>query len=289
MHLGDLLNKMAAKCGLQNDPDFVAILSSADVANFEVADSLANGMDAALMSLTGAKNNPEVQKHFRAEALNAVDALLAPLSQKYGFSDAFNAEKNTYKRIEMLDKAAAQAIADAESKALKATSTDEVEKYRKAIAALESDLANAAKTKEAELADLRNQSARRELDMLVNFNLQGQKYANAALGATNITIARTLLDEALAKEGAVLTNENGTISIKKADNTTLSLLDKSNNPVSFADFVGRTLADKKMLAVTDEPQVATTAPTIVEVAKPTSRTAARYASDVERAINDLTD
>lgn len=66
MTLGDLLNTLAAKIGLQNEPALIDLLSSADLAKHEVSDDLAQRFDTGLMSLDGAKNNRDVLASLKA-------------------------------------------------------------------------------------------------------------------------------------------------------------------------------------------------------------------------------
>ena len=60
MNLGDFLNTLAAKTGMQKDPGLVDLLSNSELANQHVSDDFANAMDTALMSLEGAKNNRDL-------------------------------------------------------------------------------------------------------------------------------------------------------------------------------------------------------------------------------------
>lgn len=288
MTLGELLNKLAGKAGLQNNPGLVSLLSDSNLANTEVGADFANGIDTALMSLAGAKNNPDVQKHFRAETLNTIDAQLSPFAKKYGFDTEFEEEKSTFKRIDLLESKLAALIAAAEAKAGKGEGGAEVEKLKKDLLAMQNQLTTITAAKDKELAELRESHAKSVLDMLIGTELKGKHYANEELGDTNVTIARTLLDEALKSKGAILVNEDGKIAIKRADNTTLSLLDASNNPVQFSDFTNQLLADKKLLAVTDEPKKPSI-PTTVTVQPGGGQNTAKFDSAFAQSMADLND
>ena len=102
MKLGEFLNTMAAKLALQHDQNLISVLSNAAIANMEIGDEFANKMNTGLMSLDGAKSSVEVKKHFDALALKAIDDKLNPLAQLYGAQSEFEAEKSTYKRVDIL-------------------------------------------------------------------------------------------------------------------------------------------------------------------------------------------
>ncbi len=91
MTLGDLLNTLASKCGLQQDQALIDLLSSSELAHSEVNDEFARRLDTGLMSLEGAKNNREVLNHLKPIILKAADDKFAVLAEKYGIADAMNA------------------------------------------------------------------------------------------------------------------------------------------------------------------------------------------------------
>lgn len=253
MKLGDFLNKMAAKIGVQNDQTFIDLLSSSAIAQQEVNDDLANRFDRELMSLDGAKNNREVLSHFKPIILKSADDKFAILAEKYGIADTINAEQSTYKKIDLLEAELARKIQEAEEKA-KSNQTgkgEEVTRLTKQISDLQQQLANITSTKDNELAEYKRATARQQLDMLVNFELNGKRYANQELGDTNVTIARALIEKAMNEQKATLVNENGTLRLKQTDNPSLDFLDSGYKPVKFADFVDGVLAEKHMLEVSN--------------------------------------
>lgn len=253
MKLGDLLNNLAHKIDAQNNPALVSILSSSEVANHEVSDELAGLFDSRLMSMEGAKNNREVLNHFKPIILKAADDKFAIMAEKYGIADTLAGEKSTYSKIDILEAELARRIADAEAKAVQAggTKSEEVTKLNGQLAELQRQLQSLTASKDQEISKLKAEAIKQQLDMLVNFDLNAKNYANADLGDTNVTIARALLEKALAEHNAVLVNDNGTIKVKQADNTTLDVLDASNNPIRFREFTDKLLADKHMLAVSN--------------------------------------
>lgn len=254
MTLGDLLNKLAAKIGMQNEQDLIDLLSASDIAQHEVSDQLAQRFDTGLMSLDGAKNNREVLNHLKPIILKAADDKFAVLAEKYGIADQMQSEQSTYRKIDLLEAALAARLKEAELKAQSNQNNHGEENARltSQIADLQKQLASITAAKDNELAEYKRTTAKQQLDMLVNFELNGKRYANQDLGDTNITIARALIDKAMQEQRATLVNDNGTLRLKQTDNPSLDFVDSGYKTVSFADFTNRVLADKHLLEVSND-------------------------------------
>lgn len=251
MTLGDLLNRLAAKIGAQDDQALIDILASTEVARKEVSDELATRFDTGLMSLDGAKNNREVLNHLKPIILKAADEKFAILAEKYGIANEMQSEQSTYKKIDLLEATLAAKLADWEKRAQSghAAQGEESAKLTKQIAELQKQIADVTSAKDKELDDYKKTAAAQQLDMLVNFELNGKRYANQELGDTNVTIARALIEKALQEQRATLVNENGTLKLKQTDNPSLDFIDSGYKPVSFSDFTNRILAEKHLLEV----------------------------------------
>lgn len=252
MTLGDLLNTLASKCGLQQDQALIDLLSNSELSQREVNDEFARRLDTGLMSLDGAKNNREVLNHLKPIILKAADDKFAVLAEKYGIADAMNAEQSTYKKIDILESQLATKIAYLEKKAQGTGGNEKVTELTKQIADLQKQLADITAAKDNELATYKKQVAKEQLDALVNFELNGKRYANRDLGDTNVEIARALINKALTEQKALLVNENGVLKLKQADNPSLDFIDSGYKPVSFSDFTNKLLADKHLLEVSND-------------------------------------
>lgn len=249
MNLGDFLNTLAAKTGMQNDPGLVDLLSNSELANQHVSDDFANAMDTALMSLEGAKNNRDLLNHFKPIILKAADEKFAILAEKYGIVNEMQGEQSTYKKIDILENRLAAKMAELESKAGKGAQSEETARLVKQIENLQKQIIEVQTAKDTELAQLRDQHTKQQLDMLVNIELNGKRYANQDLGDTNITIGRALVEKALKEQNAVLVNEGGVLKLKQAENPQLDYVDSGFKPVTFGDFTNRVLAEKHLLEV----------------------------------------
>lgn len=249
MNLGDFLNTLAAKSGMQNDPALVDLLSNSELANQHVSDDFANAMDSSLMSLEGAKNNRDLLNHYKPIILKAADEKFAILAEKYGIVNEMQGEQSTYKKIDILENRLAAKMAELESKAGKGAQSEETAKLVKQIENLQKQIIEVQTAKDTELAQLREQHTKQQLDMLVNIELNGKRYANQDLGDTNITIGRALVEKALKEQNAVLVNDGGVLKLKQADNPQLDYVDSGFKPVTFGDFANRVLAEKHLLEV----------------------------------------
>lgn len=252
MTLGDLLNNLATKIGAQNDQGLIDLLSHSEIATREIGDDLAQRFDNGLMSLEGAKNNSDVLKHLKPILLKSADDKFAALAEKFGFKDECAAEKSTYAKFDILERALDAKIAELEKKSGSASGENE-KKLNQQIADLHQQLATLTATKDKELADYKAAAAKQQMESLINFELNGKRYANQELGDTNVDIARALITKALEEKGAVLINDGGKLKLKNASSPELDYYDESHKAVSFSDFTNKLLADKHLLEVSDDP------------------------------------
>lgn len=293
MTIGDFLNNLAAKTGLQNDQALIDLLSSSELSQYEINDELAHRIDGGLMSLDGAKNNRDVLNHYKPIVLKAIDDKFAVLAEKYGIADKIAAEKSSYNKLDILEQALAAKLADAEAKAKGASgqTSEEVARLTKQISDLQGQLQTLTASKESELKALRDQHSREQLDFLVNLDLKGRRYANAELGDTNVDIAHAIIDKALKERKAVIVNDNGVLKLKQADNLDLDFLDGQYKPVSFSDFVSSTLAEKHLLDVQggngDDDHKTQPAPPATTIQTGSDRNTSRLDAAVAAAQADL--
>lgn len=253
MKLGDLLNRLAAKQGLQNNQTLIDLLSNAELANKEVADDFANSLDSGLMSLDGAKNNPALLNHFKPILLKAADDKFAILAEKYGISDEISQEKSTYKKFDILEQRIESKLAELKAKGGKGS--EETERLTSQIADLQKQLATLNESKTNELKALAEKHQAEQMSMLVDFELAGKNFANKQLDRQiNVLTAKTLLNSKLQESKAIIVNENGALKLKQAENPTMDFVDSGYKPVSFADFTDKVLADAKLLEVSSGPQ-----------------------------------
>lgn len=250
MKLGDFLTTLARKSNMDADKALIDLLSNSAIAQTEIGDSFASQLDNSLMSLDGAKNNPQVLNHFKPIILKAADDKFAILAEKYGFSDELTLEKSTYKKFDILESKLEAKIKDLETKQGKTANPEKEAEYQKQIGTLQSELQRLTEAKTTEVDSVKKSYESQITDMYVNNLLTGKKYATKDLPSdVNVQIARTLIESKLKKDGAVLVRQNGELRLKQAANPEMDFVDAGYKPVSFADFTDKTLAENKLLDV----------------------------------------
>jgi hypothetical protein len=248
MKFGTLLSDLAKKAGVDTtQKEFVDLLST----DIEIPDAIAGAINKGLLNIDAAKNNPEVKKAIKAEALNGVDAKIAEILEEFGITEADEIanEKNSFNKIPLL----AKTIKALEEK--KAGTGKKVEKdaLEIKISDLNKELKAAKESltaKEKEWQDARNND-------LINFEkhkkLLGKEYAlpkemNADL---KVATADTAINMALAAKGFKLVrNEQGGLSIVDKDGN--KAYNENHEEVQVDSFFDGALAQNKLLKVNDQ-------------------------------------
>lgn len=288
MLIGEFLNTMASKLGLQQDPNLVSLLSNAQFANVDVNDDLANRFNTGLMSLEGAKNNSDVQNHFKPIILKAVDNQFETIAKQYGFESELAAEKSTYKRAEMIA-GKIQALIDAE-KGKGGQASEKENQLTQQIQQMQSQLQALSESKNSEIAQLKKAHEDQMLSMLINSELGDKPYANDSIPRNvNVMTARNLVDAMLKEKGVIAINDNGVLRLKQAANPTLDYVDEGYKPVSFASFADKILADSKMLRVSQagKQAAATTQTTTIDTPPTQPQIPQTLANSINSSIADL--
>lgn len=289
MLIGEFLNTMAAKLGAQQNPHLVSLLANNQLTQAEIHDDLANLLNTGLMSLDGAKNNSDVQNHFKPIILKGVDERLDAIAKQFGFETELSAEKSTYKRAEIIA-SKMQALIDAE-KNKNGQPSEKENQLNQQLQQLQSQLQTAIAAKDGEIAQLKQAHESQLLSMLIDAELGDKPYANDAIPRNvNVMTARNLVDAMLKEKGVVAINDNGTLRLKQAANPTLDYMDEGFKPVSYSSFADKVLADSKMLRVsTAGKQQPTQQPTqkVIDTQPVTPQVPQSFTAAVDNSIADL--
>ena len=289
MLFGEFLNTMAAKLGAQQNPHLVSLLANNQLTQAEIHDDLANLLNTGLMSLDGAKNNSDVQNHFKPIILKGVDERLDAIAKQFGFETELAAEKSTYKRAEIIA-SKMQALIDAE-KNKNGQPSEKENQLNQQLQQLQSQLQTAIAAKDDEIAQLKQAHESQLLSMLIDAELGDKPYANDAIPRNvNVMTARNLVDAMLKEKGVVAINDNGTLRLKQAANPTLDYMDEGFKPVSYSSFADKVLADSKMLRVsTAGKQPPTQQPTqkVIDTQPVTPQVPQSFTAAVDNSIADL--
>jgi hypothetical protein len=251
MKFGTLLSDLAKKAGVDTtQQDFVSLLSH----DIEIPDAIATKLNQGLLNIEAAKNNPDIKKALRAEALNGVDSKINEILEELGItSDATEIleEKNSYEKIAKLTKK----VKDLESKKAGATKKEDKDVLEQKIADLNKEIKAAKDTfvaKEKEWQETRNGD-------LTNFEIQkkllGKEYSlpkemNADL---KVTTAQTAINMALTAKGyKLIRNEQGSLQIVDKDGN--KAYSESHEELQVDSFIDGALAQNKLLKVNDQSQ-----------------------------------
>ena len=289
MLIGEFLNTMAAKLGAQQNPHLVSLLANNQLTQAEIHDDLANLLNTGLMSLDGAKNNSDVQNHFKPIILKGVDERLDAIAKQFGFETELAAEKSTYKRAEIIA-SKMQSLIDAE-KNKNGQPSEKENQLNQQLQQLQSQLQTAIAAKDGEIAQLKQAHESQLLSMLIDAELGDKPYANDAIPRNvNVMTARNLVDAMLKEKGVVAINDNGTLRLKQAANPTLDYMDEGFKPVSYSSFADKVLADSKMLRVsTAGKQQPTQQPTqkVIDTQPVTPQVPQSFTAAIGDSIADL--
>lgn len=288
MLIGDFLNTMAAKLGAQQNPHLVSLLTNNQLTQAEIHDDLANLLNTGLMSLDGAKNNSDVQNHFKPIILKGVDERLDAIAKQFGFEAEIAAEKSTYKRAEIIA-SKMQSLIDAE-KNKNGQPSEKENQLNQQLQQLQSQLQTAIAAKDGEIAQLKQAHESQLLSMLIDAELGDKPYANDAIPRNvNVMTARNLVDAMLKEKGVVAINDNGTLRLKQAANPTLDYMDEGFKPVSFSSFADKVLADSKMLRVSQagKQPAQQQASKVIDTPPPTQQIPQSLAASIGNSIADL--
>lgn len=254
MKPGDFLNTMAEKIGKKNDPRLTDFLSRADIQNMDIPDEVCSEIIGGLMSLDGAKNNLKVKNHFTASALNGVDAEIAEAIAQFGLdSTQFETEKDTYAKLRTLKGKLKELIDKKPEKNSEAEK--EIAELKKKYNEVNQKMAETLEAHKTEKGAIEEKYNNQVLTFLKGNHLKGLQYADRERPVdVQDKFAQLLIDEALSKKSAKVVNDGGVLKLKSATDVSLDYFDESHKPVTYEDFVKKTLADSKMLAVSDPKQ-----------------------------------
>lgn len=263
MKLGDFLNTLAQKSKIELDFGTLSNKKLDELNLIEIDDTVAGQFDSTLMSLDGAKNNPEVLNHFKPIILKAVDNKYAILAEKYGLGEDFTNEKNTYKKADLLEQKIDAKLAELEAQKGKGGNAEKEALLAKQLGELQNQLSALTENSKKEVETVKSQYENEITEMHVKNLLASKKFATKDLPIeVNTQMARLLIDKQLKEKGAMLVRKDGELKLVQASLPDMDFY-MDNKPVSFSDFTDKILADNKLLEVSQPtPQTPATPQTV---------------------------
>jgi hypothetical protein len=250
MKLGTLLTSLAKKAGIDvTQKEFVDILAT----DVDIPDAIATKIDTGLMDLQAAKVHPDINKHIRAEAYNAIDKKISDILTEYGVEGADDIlnEKNTFEKIPKLS-AAIKAM-----EAKKATSKGaEKDVYEKQIGELNNQLKDLKKSLTDKETEFKNARENDLTEFETHKKLLGKNYdLPTELDADlKVQTADAAVKKELQKKGFKLVRdaESGLLKVVNKDN--MPAYNEKNELIDADSFIDGALAQNKLLKVNDQSQ-----------------------------------
>lgn len=262
MKLGDFLNTMAQKSNIELDFGTLSNKKLDELNQIELDDLSVAKFDN-LISIEEAKNSPEVIKHLKPILLKDIDNKLSLLSDKYGFGDDYKMDKNTYKKVELLQSKFDDKLAELEAQKGKGGNAEKEQLLAKQLGELQAQLSALTENSKKEVETVKSQYENEITEMHVKNLLAGKKFATKDLPIeVNTQMARLLIDKQLKEKGAMLVRKDGELKLVQSALPDMDFY-MDNKPVSFSDFTNKVLADNKLLEVSQPtPQTPATPQTV---------------------------
>lgn len=245
MKSGDLLKKLFTKASIDTSTEeFKAILAL----DADVPDEAAGKLEKGLMSLDAAKAHPELKTHFKQQVLTGADAKMDELIAELGLQpdESFVSNKNTYEKIGLLVKLAAEAAKKAAGPGSK-TSAAEWEKKEADYNKMIKDLKDSITQKETEFASTRaNDLTEFELRTI----LSGKKLSlpEEMDPKLKLSTAQGAIQAELKKKGwSLKLNEAGELIVVNKEGT--PAYSETNEAVEPSKLIDGVLAQNKLLQI----------------------------------------
>lgn len=255
MQFGTFIKDLAERAGVDTtDKSFVDLLSI----QATVPDGIGEKIQQNLFNIDAAKQNPQLKGYFHAQALSVPDRAIQEVLQDLQFDDAvlneFKEEKSTPAKVKKLaEKIQAKnkaLIEELEKKSGSKDSQERISKLAEEIKTLNAQLGEKDKTWEAKVKEVEAREAEKSASFAKKMILAAKEYADDKKPKDlNIEFADLVLQKELAaKKAKAIFNQDGTFKLVQAENPDLEYME-NHKPVSFGDFVDRTLANHNMLKV----------------------------------------
>lgn len=252
MKLNDLFKDLATKAGVDlKNPALADVLAI----NAELPDDVAQVLQANLLTMESAKNNPAIKSHYFAQAMGGVDT---ELERIWADPELFTADEiaemkkefsSTKRMVQTISKQREKL--EAKLKAVEAggkAKPGEADELRNKINELNLSIGGVKQTYEDKITALNAQHATELTNIALDMHLGTYTYSmpkDTPAGA-KIAAAKAVLMPEITNKGLKLERINGVLQLLKADGT--KYFNELQQEVSFSDFANKLLAENKMLA-----------------------------------------
>lgn len=239
MLLSELLTDVLTRSGVSaSDQALIEFIGKAEL-QIEVPEPLtANAHN--LISIEAAKNHPALKSHYYGASLTPVEKEIEKLMDSLEFSDeqkaAILGTKSTYEKFPLIAEKLKETIeAKSKKSGTSATATDELNKLVARIAEME-------KLHQSEVKTLNDNFTLERINERIASTLGGYNFTDALPREIAIKTAQNIISENLANKKAKIKLNNNSLELANGEDDTLPYFE-NNKPVSFKDFVDRSVAD----------------------------------------------
>lgn len=248
--LGDILNTLFTKAGIDTDnPSVVALLQNEVIFKADIEDTVAEQMQSNLHTVESAR--AKLTNEIKALTYAGVDAELNTAMAEMELSEDLKAsilaERSTPKRAALL----AKKIKETESAKSQSNNKGEKAELQNEINQLKALHSQTQNDYKAQIDALKSQHENEAIDWQLTSSLSTYNYALGDIAPElKIQTAKTALANAMSAEGVKVVKENNQLKLVTAKDGT-DYFSKQNTKVDLKAFVEQTLAQNKLLAVSN--------------------------------------
>lgn len=249
--LADTLVKLLTKAGVDKESESYRKLIGLKELVVDIPDDI-DASISGLMSATEAKNNIDIKKHFKAEALDPFNNKVATWLKDNGADDdtikAITDDQNTYNKVEV----AIKKIAELKSKQVdgKGDKAELERKINELSAQLSKAATDAANEKQAAIAQIVAQYDGEFTEMEINRIISSKPLPGQFGLDVESKIAREFLNKKLNEKGASIKKIDGKLKIVAKDDETIRIFE-AGKELDLDTLTDMALADNKFLKVSD--------------------------------------
>lgn len=249
MKVSEILHALSERIGYTGDLKDIVTNPALQI---EAPADFVSGINSSLLTISEAKINGDIKKHFTGTALGSMDATIFDLMEEYQLADdvkgTIKGEASTYAKLKLFTKA----LSDLKDQHATAASgdkkklVDQINDMNGQISALKTQMSN-------ELAATENKWLSKFMDTSIASHFEKYDYAMENV-PTNIQAmtARQLMEQKLNEKGGKLKYNDGKIALVSATDDALPFT-VDNKPVEFNAFADSIVFDNKLAKVKGTP------------------------------------
>lgn len=250
--LAETIKKLLTKAGFDTSSESYLKLIQAKELMLEVPDDVDTSL-SGLMSFVEAKNNIEIKKHFKAEALDPFNKKAIEWLKEHGADEAtikaVADDVNTYNKVETAIKKIAE-LKSAAAGGGKGEKAELEKKINELSATLSKATADAEKAKADAIAEVTQRYENEFTELEINRIISGKQLPGQFGLDVETKIAREFLNKKLEEKKAIVKKVDGKLKLFAKDDEKMLIFDNGKE-LDLDTLTDMALADNKFLKVSD--------------------------------------